>query len=65
MMNRVVEFIPAEWISRSAGSSPPLTCYSRPIVVERRAVERRIATVADINALLITFSRGTHESLSR
>ena len=57
-LNRIVEFIPAEWVCRSAGSGHPLVCYSRPIVVERRAVDRRIATAADINALLLTFKQG-------
>lgn len=56
-VNKIVEFIPAEWISRSAGADPPMTCYSRSIIVERRVEVYRNATLSDINALLFTLKQ--------
>lgn len=37
----VVEFIPLDWIERAC-AWPGLVVYSRPVVIERRSVIRRV-----------------------
>ena len=50
----VTEFIPADWLERSAGAAAygqMLVCYSRPVPLERRVQTRRLS---DVELLLKT-----------